>query len=141
MCGFAMAIGIGLSVFKTFSEMSAARSEDRQRQGQLDDQIKAEKTTQALEKEDRQRRLQSVIASQKVAFGSQGALIDPNVLASTGEEFGREQYNSDFNSDMRIHNIFNNKAASTQTRKNKVTSSLFSGAASVFGTATNPDFT
>ena len=106
MCGPA-AIGIaGLAIAAAGTAISVKQQIDQAnfQQDLIEQEIQVEKAAASIRKEDRQRKLRRAIAEQRVLFGASGTEIDAEILAETGAEFGRQQFDDDFNLNRSILN-------------------------------------
>jgi hypothetical protein len=101
----AAAIPIAISAASTLFSIGAQQSQAKRQQAMYDRQAQVTTTENALQAEDRQRRLATQISKQRALYGASGVEIDgspADVIEDTAGKFAREQYNADFNAETKI---------------------------------------
>jgi len=142
----------GLSVAGTalsgFQQSQAAESEaqaqtlaSQQRARNLNLQIEQERTQEALEKADRERRLRRTLATQRAVFGAGGA--DPfsgspvRIKEDTTAISERDQSRSDLVSDLRINTLGQQRSQSLRAGQFRASSARRRGSTSLLQTASS----
>lgn len=121
--------GVALSAAATGASIYQSRQQAQAQADFAEEQIQAEATARAFREEDRRRRMQADLASQRVLFGQSGTLIDSSVLADTAAAYAREDFMDEFNTSRRLRVLDSNaEQAGISARNQAISSALAFGA-------------